>query len=506
MALTSTVAWFGTGLATDYFLSRAAEQNAGMLRLSVAGLRGALNRYEPLPDLIADQADIKLLLTNPTDQAQIDTVNLQLKEIAASVKASDIYVMDNEGLTIAARNHDTETSFVGRNFSYRPYFTQAAEGGLGRYFALGMTSLKRGYYFARPVYLGSIIKGVVAVKINVASFEAAWRGGPSETMVTDDSGIVFMASRDAWRFASIKPLTPETMVAIKVSRQYPAERLKPLKITNRRTDAGGFDLIKIAGQGGAREYLAQTTEMPEAGWTVHLLSPTAGARSQAYAAVASAILVIFIAFLLIAFILQRRARLFERIDAQREARDLLEKRVDERTADLNEANEQLTREVAERTAAESELRKTQSDLVQAGKLAALGQMSAALSHEFNQPLAAVRSYADNAAAYLDRDRTDEARDNISRISQMTDRMAAISKHLRNFARKPDEKIAAVPIAVAINDAVEILSGKLKARSATVSVDLPEEELWVRGGQNRLQQVLVNLIANALDAMETTARR
>src|SRR3546814_18696181 len=113
--------------------------------------------------------------------------------------------------------------------------------------------------------------------------------------------------------------------------------------------------------------------------------------------------------------LQRRARLVERIEYQRRASEELERRVEERTADL---------------------RRAQDDLVQAGKLAALGQMSAALSHEFNQPLAANRSYADNALLLLEPDREADATGNLKRIKDPPGRMAEISKHHMTFPRTP----------------------------------------------------------------------
>ncbi len=506
VALAAVASWFGFGAVERYFMVRVADQSQATLRLAVAGLRGALQRYEPLPALIAGKADIKLMLTNPGNTDLVDEVNRQLKTIASEVGASDVYVLDRTGLTLAASNFDTDISFVNRNFSYRPYFSAARDGGLGRYFALGTTSLVRGYYFAAPVRFGSSIPGVVTVKINVDDFEAAWRGGESEIIVTDEHGTIFMSSRKDWHFRSLGPLPPETLVAIKVSRQYPIEKLGPLSISSRTLGSDDRGLLSITSQNGREEFVSRRMDMPEAGWTVHILTPTAGATTQTYVVFLTAGLLVLLAGTLAAYLLQRRSRLVERIAAQREARAQLERRVDERTADLNEANEKLVLEVEERTAAERQLRKTQADLVQAAKLAALGQMSAALSHEFNQPLAAVKSYADNAGAYLDRDRRDDARENITRISDLADQMAAISKHLRNFARKPQEKPGAVPVATVVNDAIEIMAGKLKSRTATVSVDIPTEELWVTAGQIRLQQVLVNLISNALDAMSgaTTA--
>ncbi|MFC6491245.1 sensor histidine kinase, partial [Nitratireductor sp. GCM10026969] len=203
---------------------------------------------------------------------------------------------------------------------------------------------------------------------------------------------------------------------------------------------------------------------------------------------------------------QRRARLHERIAFQRQAQEQLERRVEERTADLALVNRRLEKEVAERRDAENRLRQTQADLVQAGKLAALGQMSAALSHEFNQPLGAVKTYADNAAILIERSRLDEARDNVMRISGLTDRMAAISRHLRNFARKPNQKLGPVAVGEVVGDALELLEGRLKVARVKVAVDLGPEPLAARAGPVRLQQVLVNLLSNAVDAVEGQPER
>jgi two-component system C4-dicarboxylate transport sensor histidine kinase DctB len=199
--------------------------------------------------------------------------------------------------------------------------------------------------------------------------------------------------------------------------------------------------------------------------------------------------------------LQRRARLAERLQVQREARGELERRVAERTADLAEVNRLLKEEVAERRATERALRKTQSDLVQAGKLAALGQMSAALSHELNQPLAATRTYADNAAVLIDRGRVAEARETVARIASLVDRMAAIGRHLRNFARKPNQKLGPVALDEVVRDTLEIVAWRLKAANAELVVDLGPAPPCVHAGSVRLQQVLVNIVSNAADAVE-----
>ncbi len=500
--LALAVGAIGFNQAERYFLKRMAEQSQSTLRLAVAGVRGAINRFEPLPALIADKADVKLLLTNPKSQTQVLLVNRQLKQIATNVGASDIYVMDIHGTTLASSNAGTNISFVGRNFSFRPYFQNALKGEVATFSALGTTSKTRGYYIAAPVHFAGKISGVVAVKVGVALFEAAWRGNPYELIVSDDNEIIFLSSRDGWQFKSLQPITPETIVAINTSRRYPQEHVSELPLTLIRDDIKGAPVISI--DQGARQvsYIVKKIAMPDVGWNVAILTPVAAARGQAYAVMFTALLLLSLLGVLALYLIQRRARLQENMRVQRQAKEVLERHVAERTADLNSVNKKLVQEIEERTAAEIQLRKTQADLVQAGKLAALGQMSAALSHEFNQPLGAVKSYADNAITYLERDRTKEASENVHRISQLADRMAAISKHLRNFARKPEEENTTVPVATVINDAVEIMSGKLKSSTATVSIDMPNRQLWARAGQVRLQQVLVNLISNALDAMKS----
>lgn len=499
LAVAILVVVVGGGIATRVYLDDAAARGQTTLRLAVAALDGNMRRFEPLPALIADHAGIKALVGDPANEGLRAEANRYLKEINTLLESSDVYVMAPNGDTIAASNHDGPLSFVGENFSYRPYFQDAMAGRSGRFFALGTTSLKRGYYFSAPVRIGGEIRGVVVFKVDLDAIEASWRGGEHTIIVNDPEGIIFMSGRPDWLYAGLLPLTPVRLARTAESRRYANATLRELPASHGQLDE--HNLMTLRDDGGSAEYLVLSAEMPGAGWTVSVLADTASAYRQTYVSVAAALLVLGLAALLAAIVAQRRARLAERMELQRSAQAELERRVAERTADLALVNRRLETEVGERRATELQLRQTQSDLVQAGKLAALGQMSAALSHEFNQPLAAVKTYADNAVVLIERDRIVEAKDNVVRISALTDRMASISRHLRNFARKPNEKLGPVDLAEVVSDTAEIVAWRLKAADAALSVDLGPTPLTVRGGAVRLQQVLVNIVSNAADAVE-----
>ncbi|MGL4311956.1 MAG: sensor histidine kinase [Paracoccaceae bacterium] len=470
-------------------LANGVETADSTLRQTVNALEGHLRRYEALPALLARQTEVRNFLTTPPVPEEVEAMNLWLKYTNRVMESSDLYLIKPDGTTLAASNFDKDDSFIGQNFAYRPYFTEAAAGGQGRFFALGTTSGVRGYYFASSVrdWAGRIV-GVVALKIGVEDLEPGWRAPTHQTLVTDPEGIVFMATDPVWLFRGMLPLTPERIARTTASRRYADQILQPLG--QEETRDAGQNLVTLAGTDGAvREYLSINREMPSTGWTVQVLLDTAPLRAQMRLAMAAFVMFLGIALSLSWALWQRRARLGERIALQARAQAELESQVAERTADLRQANDELHR--------------MQADLVQAGKLAALGRMSAALSHEINQPLAAVRNYADSATLLIDRGDLSRARDNMGQILSLIDRMATIARHLRNVARKPDEKLKTLSLAQAVADAVQIAESRLKASGVTVRVELPSDLPPVLGGPVRLQQVIVNLLSNAADAMHGT---
>ncbi len=509
--------------ATRLFLDDTARRAQGTLQLAATALTGYLDRFERLPPLLAVQPQIRALAEDPDDPARVATANLFLRDVASLLGASDVYFMDMGGLTRAASNFDTDTSFIGGNFAFRPYFTDALAHGAGRFYALGTTSMKRGYYFGAPVTVAGRTAGVLVVKVDVDGIEATWGNRDYRVLALDPEGLVFLSSEPGWRFARTRPATPEGDAVLAATRRYAEAGLHPFPLTGTAVSAGhplwrvgphdgpaggdpvGDDPVGTGGAGDGRtgsagEYLLVQQSMPAADWTLSVLQDTAPARTQALIVTAGAVLALALLGMAAAVVLQRRARLRDRLDLQAAARSQLEARVAERTRELAEVNRALGAEVAERRQVEADLRRAQDDLVQAAKLAALGQMSAALGHEVNQPLGALRTYAENAATLIDRDRPGDARAAIDRILSMADRIGTIARRLHTFGRRPGQRLHPVDLAEAAEAAREIAGPRLRQAGAALTLDLPADLPRVTAGPVRMQQVLVNLLTNAADAV------
>lgn len=496
----------GQNFTSAYYLKEGASRAQATLRLTIQSLEGRLRRFEALPVLLADDEIIRSLALDSGNPDFRTRANLWLKQQSIAVEASDIYVMTLDGKTVAASNFDRPDSFVGQNFEYRPYFKDAAAGGKARFFALGTTSGVRGYYFASPVrsHAGSII-GVMALKIGLDEIEAEWRAQEYRILVNDPEGIIFLSTDPAWLYRGLLPLTPERLAKTNTSRRY--ANAKVSELPHGSTIEHGIPLIKLSGDdGAAREYLVAKQLMPMADWTVQVLLDAGYVRSQARLATAALLLFVGVGASIWLMLRQRRMQMAERIALQEQTKLDLERRVSERTADLERVNQQIVAEIAERRLTELELRRTQDDLVQAGKLAALGQMSAALSHEINQPLAAARNYADSAAILIDRGDSAKARENVNQIVSLIDRMATIAKHLRSVARKPDSPLQAIDLNSALAEAVTMSEARLTASDVSVSINLSGDLPLVKAGAVRLQQVLANILSNAADAVEGTNDR
>lgn len=506
LAMSGLALWQTGYWARSFVLSDIRERSGDILNLVVENLRGELSKFQYQPSLLAFDPAFEKALSDDASSEDVKQANEQLVRFNDISGAAATFLLDRSGRTVAASNWQSADSFVGRGYGYRPYFHQAMQGSLGRDFAIEPESNERSYYFAHPIRIQSKTRGAVVVKIAIDRLEPSWLSSDNTILVVDRDGVVFLSTHPDWRFRSLTPLTEAARSNLILSRRYGTRDIPSIPVKD--NTSGDFLSIEDTpwhGGGTARAvptttYLVQSKEMNEAGWRVLILSDTASVDQQVKIWSAIVAIIIVSLLLLAANIYQRRRRYSERLALQEAAKAQLESQVAARTTDLTEANAHLRSEITERHKTEIQLRQTQTELVQATKLAALGQMSAGLSHELNQPLSAIRSYSDNARTFLDRDQVDPARSNLKSISELTERMGRIIKNLRTYARNEPVALRAVPVNEAITESLALMDARIRAENIRVSVDLPPTDAIATAGAVRLQQVLVNLISNALDAM------
>ncbi|WP_156927057.1 sensor histidine kinase [Azospirillum halopraeferens] len=495
-ALWTVGEWRARSAAAD--LEHAAE---GALALHLAALLSGLDKHRSVPFVLARDPEVAALLRDPADPDRRRYIDHKLDLLNAEIRADVIYVIDGDGNTLAASNWSSGQSFVGHNYGFRPYFRNAMRDGLGEHFAMGTVSHQPGFYIARRVDAPDA-PGVVVVKVRFEDVEAAWARSDSPVFVTDGQGVVILTSRPDWRFRPITPLPEETRRVLRESRRYGAAPLAPLPFaTGGPEDAARVVLLGdgVAAEGDPGSHLLVAAPIPGLDWTMHILVSRVPVHQQ----VALTVIATGFAGLLLLFGLSRlqdwRTSLRERIETQQRARAELEEKVAARTRELTEANERLLREAEERRRAEVVARQARADLVHAGRLAVLGQISASIAHEINQPLGAIRSYADNAVTLLRRERADAACDNMHRIAGLTERIGTITSHLKGFARRTSGPVGVLNLEPSVRNALALMEHRIRRAGIRVEVDVPAVQ--VRAEPVQLEQVLVNLLQNAADAQD-----
>ncbi|WP_163022292.1 sensor histidine kinase, partial [Pseudomonas viridiflava] len=462
--------------AQRHALSEDAVRANSQLALYANTLHTLIERYRALPSVLALDPEIRTALSGPVTEDVQNRLNLKLEKINAAAHSSTLELLDRHGLAVGASNWQTPNSYVGHNYGFRPYFLQTRAQGTGRFYAVGVTTGIPGYFLSSAVLDdASGFIGAMVVKLEFPTLEQEWGQGDDLLMVSDDKGIVFIANQPGWRYRELEPISLENRSELLRTRQYDKKPLTPLR--SRIIDQLGehSQLRRVDGPDGTADYLWQSLPLPDENWTLHLLrKPPLANEDIRNAGIAAAGIWLALVFLgLFLYQRWRLARLRER------SRDELERLVQERTRDLQTA---------------------QDGLVQSAKLAALGQMSAALAHEINQPLTAQRMQLATVRLLLDQGRIEEACKALIPVDQQLTRMAALTGHLKTFARKsPAGLRERLDLATVVDQALLLLEPRLHEEHVNCVLQL-SRPAWVRGDAIRLEQVLINLLRNALDAM------
>lgn len=487
------VGWFALTSGQEQMAERARAD----LALASDRLTSQLQQYRELAVLMADHPQMVLTLEEGTG---VDRAAGVLLRAADKTGTLNLRLVGASGRILAS----SQPQETGQDRAGTEAFSRAMQGSLGRQNGLGAQGERR-YTVAAPVFgRGGAVLGVVEADVDIWDVEEVWLGDPQAVFFTDAAGVVFVSNRTELLLRS-RVDTPAA-VARRAAQGYAADRLGAFPAVTIKRRAGQ-QIWHVDGGPylpGRALYLAQ--ELPVIGMTGELLMSVVPAERMALlqAAVAFALSLTVGAALLL--LIERRRALSARLHIEEMAKAQLETRVAQRTRELSEANRALRWEVAERHEAETALKRAQAELVQAGKLSALGKMSAGLSHELNQPLMAIRSFAENGALLLERDKPEQAAQNLGRISDLARRMGRIIKNLRAFARQESEPVTTVDLSGVVDAVLEMADARLTQADVTLRYQRPAGPVMVRGGEVRLQQVLLNLVTNAADAMEGSAPR
>ncbi|WP_353445928.1 sensor histidine kinase [Sphingomonas aerolata] len=468
--------------ATAAVQLRAMQQTRSNLRL----LEAELQTYRLLPVMLGEYTDVRAALASGTVDPAL---NAKLALLAARTGAPVIYALDTQGMTIAASNADRPDSFLGHDYRYRDYFTKAMASGATEFFALGSVSGRPGLYLSRRIDRAGRPLGVVVVKVEFDRIAQAWIQDHMATFVVDADGVILISSDPRLEFHTTRALSPARRRTLAQTRQFGTLPLlrAPLTLADDRSRlSDGTPAVTVS------------LPVPIAGWhLVHMEPLDAALRSAAVrtrSATTIAALATIAAMLGAWWLHQRRKR-------NAGARAELEAEVARRTAELSATADRLQIEVEQREAADQRFRQAREELAHANRVGSIGTITASVAHEINQPVAAIRTFADNAAAFLARDEPARAATNLQAIVELTSRIGTITAGLRRYARRGAGSIGPVALDAAI-DGVRLLIGD-RFRAKGVTLDLPsgpEARLTVIAGRVRLEQVLVNLLQNALDAV------
>ncbi|RQO69234.1 PAS domain-containing sensor histidine kinase [Aquitalea sp. FJL05] len=571
----------------------------------VLGLRGLVEKHDFLPYAAARQPDVQNLLDTPQDAALQGRVNAYFADLQRTTGAAALFLIDRGGLTLAASNWQLPSSFVGQSYRQRPYFEDALHGRRGLFYGLGLTTGQSGLFIAEPVRVQGVILGVVVVKISLEPLQAAWMRGSDPVVLRDGHGIVFLSAVPEWLFQSIQPVPPADVRWITGHRQYGSrERFAVLPWQREPVADGAGFVLHTTVQGQRRALFALDTPLPELGWT---LTVTTDMKEVAQARQAALMLSALAVALLLLGILYWRLR-EKRFVEQRAARLELERRVEERTRDLEEAHtfrkamedsllvgmrardpagtiiyvnpalcamvgyapeellgrrppypywhpddlEKQAREsdevlqgraapqgfesrirhkdgrdvmtmvytaplvdaqgvhrgwmssVVDITAqkqAEARQRDQELQLARSARLASVGEMASTLAHELNQPLMALSNFAVAARALAAQGATDMLAGTLDEIVEQSRRASEIVKRVRVFINPQRAHYESLRMENVISHAAMLLKPELQRHRVQLQLLLDDAAAPVRGDTVLLEQVLVNLIHNALHAMQ-----
>lgn len=463
-ALAVAVVWITNDLLTERYTVSTRNRAEVRQALYSGNLLSELRRNSTVP----------LLLSR--DPALIDALNSddylnssrRLISLSREIDAAAMLLLDGSGRVVAA----TDRNRLGENHRNEPYMVDAlrSNGTVFTIFQMQEGSFK--FSYSRRIQSSGTLLGAIVVEVDLGQFERSWSGISDAVLVSDSEGTIILATEPSWR-----GLTEQEALAILPA---PSAIRSALRATVDWTTLPTGVLFR------GDELLRLESRIPFHGWRMTSFTTYASVRQRVNGVLAIEIMG-FAILLAGLFYLSTRRALARSLVFQKES------------AELRELNQALQREIAERERVEKNLQVAEQTLAQSSKLAAMGEMSASVSHELNQPLAAMKTYLAGARLLLQRERPEEALSSFERIDELIERMGAITRELKSYARKGDEMVEPVDARECVTSALAMIEPQPETLKARITTALPEEPVMVMADRLRLDQVLINLLRNALDA-------
>lgn len=440
------------------------------LEAHALGLQSTVERFDFLPLACARHPAVNALLEKPADGNLVLQVNTYLEELNGLVGASALYLLDRQGLTLAASNWRTDDSFVGKNYSQRPYFEKSLAGERSVFYGVGLTTGVPGLFIAEPVHGATGIAGVMVVKVGLDAVQAAWASAPDPVVLSDARGVVFLSSVPAWLYGTRQPLAKEDVEWLNAQRQYGlAQRdysLLPWRVEG-RADGHGPQASPYQVQaeiaGVHRTLLVADTRMPRTDWTLSVMADLSEVHQAKRVAQVLTGLVVLLAVLSLLYWRLRERRL-----------------------------------------AEQRQRAQEAQLQHAARLASLGELASTLAHELGQPLMALSNYAVAAQRFAEQNSRELLQQTLTEMQAQARRAADIVARMRGFVRQRSRGQERCEIPDIVASVLALVTPEIRKLKSRIELDLPASLPAVCGDRLLLEQLLLNLLMNALQAMKESA--
>ncbi|MEM6375888.1 MAG: ATP-binding protein [Pseudomonadota bacterium] len=455
-------------LLTDRFTETTQNRSELRLALYSGNILSELRQNAIVPQLLARDPTLITAL----DSGDFTQSSQRLISFNEELSAASLMLLDADGRIVAA----TDRARIGESERAAPYFIDTLRSRDNVFTIVPEETGVFRFFYSRRIDSNGTLAGMIVVEVDLQKFEAAWAGISDAVLVTNSEGTIILTTEPRWR-----GLTEDEAL----EREPPSSSiLRALQSTADWSSVPGNAYLD------GEAVMRMDGRVAFQGWRIASFTTYASVRDRVNGFLALEIMV-FAILLAAAFYFLNRKTAVRMALFQRES------------AELRALNARLQREIAERLRVQENLAVAEQTIQQSSKLAVLGEMSAAVSHELNQPLAAMKTYLAGARLLLSRNRPDEALSSFQRIDDLIERMGAITKQLKSYARQDGFAFTPVNMGDAVNSALALMEPQLRQRKVDITRTLPEGDVWVMGDRVRIEQVVINLLRNAVDATQAT---